>query len=108
MLEVILWPPVLVPLSVSVVICFCAGALSPKIWIGLCLAELFSILGIGFLYVVSGSLLNDALSVSTFLVHFFFSLQHALVLAFFSASVLAGHLVRGFLVTKSGHGRQST
>ena len=53
-------------------------------------------------------LLNDALSVSTFLVHFFFSLQHAMVLAFFSAPVLAGHLVRGFLVTKSGHGRPST
>jgi hypothetical protein len=108
MLEVILWPPVLVPLSVSVVICFGAGALSPQIWIGLFLAELFSILGLGFLYVVGGSLLNDALSVSTFLIHFFFSLQHALVLALFSAPVLAGHLVRGFVVTKSGHGQPST
>jgi hypothetical protein len=108
MLEVIIWPPVLIPLAVSVVICFCAGALSPKIWIGLFLAELFSILSFGFIYVVGGSLLNDALSVSNFLARFFFSLQHALALAFFTAPVLAGHLVRRFLIAKSGQGQPST
>src|SRR2546427_6169182 len=100
MFDVILWPPLLVPFAVSVVICFCAGALLRKIWIGLFLAEIFSLIGFAFIYVVGGSLLNDALSIPTFLSHFYFSLQHALAFAFFSAPVLAGYLIREFLASK--------
>ena len=104
MFDVILWPPVLVPLAVSVVICFCAGALLRKIWIGLLLAEIFSLIGLVFMYVVGGSLLNDALSVPTFLSHFYFSLLHALAFALFSAAVLAGYFMREFLASKKlGH-----
>ena len=97
MFDAFFWPPIFVPLAVSVAICFGAGALFSRVWIGLLLAELFSILGLAFIYVVGGSLLNDALSVSSFLVHGYFGLAHILAFASFSAPVLVGYITRQLL-----------
>jgi hypothetical protein len=96
MLDIILWPPIFVPFAVSVVVCIGVGALL-RVWIGLLIAEIFSILGLAFLYVVGGALLNDELTVRSFLAKGYFSLLHASVFAFFGALVFAGHFARKIL-----------
>ena len=99
MLDVILLPPVLAPLAVAAAICTGAGALL-RIWIGLVIAEILSIAGLACLYVIGGSLLNDELTVRSFLSFFatgYFNLFHASSFAFFSVMVFAGALTRKLL-----------
>jgi hypothetical protein len=96
MLDVILWPPIFVPFAVSVVVCIGVGAFL-RVWIGLLIAEIFSLLGLAFLYVVGGFLLNDELTVRTFLAKGYFSLSHASVFAFSCTLVFAGRFTRKVL-----------
>ena len=97
MLDAFLSPPLFLPSAISVAACFGAGALFSRVWIGLLFAEIFSILGLAFVYVIGGSLLNDELSVSSFMVHSYFSLTHAFAVALLSGLVFGGQLTRKLL-----------
>ncbi len=97
MLDLLLSPPLLLPVAISVAVCFGAGALFSRVWVGLLFSEIFSILGLAFIYVVGGSLLNDELNVSSFMVHFYFSLIHAYAVALLGGLVFGGQLLRKLL-----------
>jgi hypothetical protein len=61
-----------------------------RVWIGLLIAEILSVFGLAFIYVVGGSLLNDDLSVRSFIVGGYLSLLHVLFFAAFGALSLQG------------------
>ena len=100
MLDVILWPPIAVALAMAIVACVAAGALF-KLWFGLLVAEIVSVLGLSFVFVVGAALLNDEITFRSFFVHGYLSLAHASMLAFFGALVFAGHFTRRLLLDKS-------
>lgn len=97
MLDAFLSPPLFLPSAISAAVCFGAGAFFSRVWIGLLFAEIFSILGLAFIYVIGGSLLNDELSVPSFMAHFYFSLTHAFALTLLSCLVFGGQLTRKLL-----------
>lgn len=94
MLNALLSPPLFLPLAISAVVCFGAGAVFSRVWVGLLFAEIFSILGLAFIHAVGGSLLNDDLNVSSFFVYFYFSLTHAFAVALLGGLVFGGQLTR--------------
>jgi hypothetical protein len=82
---------------------FFAGAIAPRAWICLALAECLALVGLGYLYVIGGSLLQDELTIRGFL-HFLINSEHATAFAVMGSPVLAGHLMRRWAMRKTRSG----
>jgi hypothetical protein len=78
---------------------FFAGMVVPKVWMCFLVAECLTILELGFIYVIGGSLLQDEVSLRNFVV-FLFNWKHAIAFAVMAMPVFAGHLVRRWAFAK--------
>jgi biotin transporter BioY len=78
---------------------FLAGTMLSKTWTCFAVAECLAILGLGFIFVVGGSLVHDEISIPRFVL-FLGTWMHLLVFALTALPVLSGHLVRRLLFAR--------
>ncbi len=81
---------------------FFIGLIAPRVWMCFLAALVFSVLTLGFVYMIGSAILQDEKDLKSFL-RFLFAGESGIAFAVAGTPVLIGHLVRRWAIAKKAN-----